>query len=65
MRKQSKSLIHSVVLKYVQAPRRKVAFGDGVVEVPDGKVRIVSGHVVGLLAVKVLDLLIRFPVELK
>ena len=49
----------------LQGPRGEVSSGDGVVEVPDGKVRIIPGHVVGLLTEEVLDLLIRLPVELK
>jgi len=41
-----------------------LALGDGVVQVSDGEVRIIPGQVVGLLAVKVLDTLIGFEVEL-
>jgi hypothetical protein len=59
--------VHKYSLKnnYLQSPRRKLSFGDGVVEVADRKVRIVLGHVVGFLAIEVLNLLISLPVKLK
>ncbi len=60
------SIVHkySINNNYSQSPRRKLSFCDGVVEVADRKVRIVLNHVVGLLAIKVLDLLISLPVKL-
>jgi hypothetical protein len=56
---------YSINNNHLQSPRRKLSFGDGVVEVADRKVRIVLSHVVGLLAIKVLDLLISLPMKLK
>ena len=48
----------------LQSPRWELTLGDGVVQVPDGEVRIIPGHVVGLLAVEVLDSLVGLEVEL-
>jgi hypothetical protein len=58
--------------QYLHGPSREPALGNGVVEVPDGKVRIVLGHLVGLVPVEVLDPLVArlsnfylLPIKLK
>ena len=45
--------------------RRKVSFGNGIVKITNGKVRIVSRHVVCLLPIKAFDTLICLVMKLR
>ncbi len=53
------------VKKTLQSPSWKVSCFYGVVQVPDTEIRIILGHVVGLLTIEVLDALIGLVVELQ
>merc|ERR1719234_1118141 len=48
----------------IHGPGREVSVGDGVVKIPDGVIRILLGHLIGLMPVKSLDALVSLPVEL-
>ena len=57
--------LHLNPAQHSHGPSREVLLSDGVVEIPGGEVRIIPGHVVGLLRLEVLDALVGLQVELE